>query len=212
VTGGTTWYSPDGRFALSGTVDRHSEVSIDQAEVSTENLADGTTRWTALIERGEGTNEVVVEARDDEGQTAGITLSLVVDPLLETELAYVSEVEGAVVSADYVQWFTGEAANLAAREDGVIGEDEDVPDDYYIRNDNPQIRRLTMAPAAPVVLQACFDPGPCLTTVGVTIDQWTGMLGGEEPEGWTWYGGGTLPYWLTLRDGEIVQVIEQYLP
>lgn len=212
VTGGTTWYSPDGRFELAGTVDRHSEVLIDEAEVLSENLADGTTRWSARVERVEGTHEVAVVARDSDGHQAETTLSLIFDPNLELELAYVTGVEGGVVSADYVQWFIGEEANVAAREDGVIPEDETVPNDYYIRNDNPQIRELTLAPEAPIVLQGCFDPGPCLTTVGVPVDQWSELVSGAEPDGWTWYGGGTLPYWLTVRDGEIIQVVEQYLP
>jgi|GEM_PF-736695 len=212
VTGGTTWYSPDGRFELSGTVDRQAEVSIQDAEVFAESLADGTTRWSARLERVEGTNEVAVVARDSEGRSAELTLSLIVDPGLELELAYVTGVEGGVVSADYVQWFVGEEANVAAREDGAIPEDETVPNDYYIRNDNPQIRQLVLSPAAPVVLQACFDPGPCVTTVGVTVDQWSQLVGGAEPDGWIWYGGGALPYWLTVRDGEIIQVVEQYLP
>jgi hypothetical protein len=212
VTGGTTWYSPDGRFDLAGTVDRQADVVIAEAEVFTEDLADGTTRWTARLERAEGTSEVAVVAQDGTGRQSEVTLSLTVDPTLELELAYVGGVEDGVVSADYVQWFTGEEANVAAREDGAIPEDETVPNDYYIRNDNPQIRQLALSPAAPIVLQACFDPGPCVTTVGVTAEEWTELVGGGEPDGWTWYGGGVLPYWLTLRDGDIVQVVEQYLP
>lgn len=212
VTGGTTWYSPDGQFGLSGTVDRHSEVLIDDAEVFSESLADGSTGWSASLERAEGANEVAVVARDSEGREARITLSLIVDRDLELQLAYVTGVEEGAVSADYLQWFTGEEANIAAREDGAIPADETVPNPFYIRNDNPQIRSLTLSPAAPIVLQACFDPGPCVITVGVSVDQWTDLVGGGEPNGWSWYGGGALPYWLTLRDGEIVQVIEQYLP
>jgi hypothetical protein len=212
VTGGTTWYSPDGRFEVSGTVDRHAEVSIEDAEVVAETLADGSTRWSARLERAEGTSEVAVVAQDGTGRQSEVTLSLIVDPTLELELAYVGGVEDGVVSADYVQWFTGEEANVAAREDGAILEDETVPNDYYIRNDNPQIRQLALAQAAPIVLQACFDPGPCVTTVGVTAEEWTELVGGGAPDGWTWYGGGALPFWLTLRDGDIVQVVEQYLP
>lgn len=212
MTGGTTWYSPDGRFELSGTVDRHSEVLIDNAGVSIEDLPDGSTRWSATVERAEGANEVTVVARDSEGRQADITLSLIVDPDLELELAYVTGIEEGVVSADYVQWLTEEEANIAARDDGAIPADETVPNPFYIRNDNPQIRQLTVSPSAPIVLQACFDPGPCVTTVGVPADQWSDLVGGGEPDDWTWYGGGSLPYWLTVRGGEIVQVVEQYLP
>jgi hypothetical protein len=211
VTGGTTWYSPDGRFEVSGTVDRQAEVSIQDAEVFAYTLADGSTRWSARLEGVEGSSEVDVSARDDDGHQSVVTLSLIFDPDLELELAYVTGFEGGVVSADYVQWFVGEEANIAAREDGVIPEDETVSNDYYIRNDNPQIRELNLSPVAPIVLQACMDEGACVTTVGVTVDQWSELVGGGEPDGWAWYGG-SLPYWLTVRDGEIIQVVEQYLP
>ena len=61
---------------------------------------------------------------------------------------------GVVVSAslsgiefDLACWFTGEAAVTAAAEDGA----EPPPNDYYVRNDNPQIRSLPVSSETEVV-------------------------------------------------------------
>jgi hypothetical protein len=138
------------------------------------------------------------------------------------EFAYVVGVEtsddgSVVVTADYAQFLTGDEAIQAAIEDGFIVEGETVPNDYYIVNDNSQLRELALDPSAPIVLNACFVDGECVTQVRVTIEQWTGLLAGDIPdglgEGFQWYGEGTLPYWLIL-EGEtiVVGIEEQYLP
>lgn len=136
------------------------------------------------------------------------------------EFAYVTAIEasdGAVlVTADYAQFLTGEMANEAAREAGEIGEDETVPNDYYILNENPRLRELTVAPDAVVLLQACMVDGDCVTQIAVSIDQWVALHAGEFPEGlpdgFQWYGRGTLPYWLILDGETVIGIEEQYLP
>jgi len=121
-----------------------------------------------------------------------------------------------VVTADYAQFLTGDEAIQAAIEDGFIVEGETVPNDYYIVNENPQLRELTLDPSAPIVLNACFVDGECVTQVRVTIEQWTALQAGDTPdglgEGFQWYGQGTLPYWLILEGETIIGIEEQYLP
>ena len=50
----------------------------------------------------------------------------------------------------------------------------------------------------------------------VDLDTWIGLRADPEsaPDrlGWHWYGYNTAPYWLTVQDGSIVQIGEQYLP
>jgi len=137
------------------------------------------------------------------------------------EFAYVVAVEASderavVVTADYAQFLTGDEAIQAAIEDGFIVEGEVVPNDYYIVNDNPQLRELALDPDAPIVLNACFVDGECVTQVRVTIDQWVALLDGDTPEGlgdgFQWYGQAVLPYWLILDGETIIAVEEQYLP
>ena len=68
---------------------------------------------------------------------------------------------GVVVSAspsgiefDLACWFTGEPAVEAAAEDGA----EPPPNDYYVRNDNPQIRSLPVSSETEVVWYPTGDP------------------------------------------------------
>ena len=137
------------------------------------------------------------------------------------EFAYVVATEtsddgSVVVTADYAQFLTGDEAIQAAIEDGFIVEGETVPNDYYIVNENPQLRELTLDPNAPIVLNACFIAGECVAQVRVTIEQWMVLQAGDMPdglgEGFQWYGEGTLPYWLILEEETIVGIEEQYLP
>lgn len=145
------------------------------------------------------------------------------EPLPEgvREFAYVVGVEtsddgGVVVTADYAQFLTGEEATQAAIEDGFLVEGETVPNDYYIVNENPQLRELSLDPGAPIVLIVCFVDGDCVTHARVTVDQWLALLDGETPagldDGFQWYGQAALPYWLILDGETIVAIEEQYLP
>jgi glucose/arabinose dehydrogenase len=139
----------------------------------------------------------------------------------DREFAYVVGIEVSddgtvIVTADYAQFLTGDEAIQAAIEDGFIVEGETVPNDYYIVNENPQLRELALDPDAPIVLNVCFVDGECVTEVGVTVGQWVALDAGETPdglpEGFQWYGEGSLPYWLILDGETIVGVQEQYLP
>ncbi len=211
VWGGLVRFSADGIVTVSGSLDEPGMVGIPGAAVTHEG-----NHWWADFERDPGVHEVTITAEDLAGNRSEVVMSLTVDPDLETVFAYVTAFDGSEVTADDAVFLTGEEANVAAREDGVIGADETVPNDFYIRNDSPSLRTLTVAGNAPVLLQACFVEGPCVRQTGVSLDQWAGVLSGVQPaglpEGWQWYGGGTLPYWLTLSGGVVVQITEQYLP
>lgn len=212
VWGSLVIYSVDGVVSLSGTLDEPGTVSIPGAAITEEIEFD----WTADFEREPGFHQVMVTAVDRAGNLSEVAVQLTVDPDLEAVFAYVTAFDGSTLTADYATFLTGEEATAAAREDGVIGVDETVPNDFYIRNDNPTLRELPVSGKTPVVLQTCFIDGPCVRQTAVTLEQWAQLLVERAPgglsEGWQWYGGGALPYWLTLQDGTVVHVAEQYLP
>jgi len=68
------------------------------------------------------------------------------------------------------------------------------------------------------VLWACYQEPylGCLTQEAVDAETWADLMADPEAGyslvGWWWYGGGYLPYWLTLDDGIVVQVTQHYLP
>jgi hypothetical protein len=125
------------------------------------------------------------------------------------------ETDGAtVVGVDEAEMLTGAAAVAAARSDGAIGADEDLPNDFYIRNPDEATVQLTVSPDVLVTLQACYPDGECVTTEQVDLDTWSVLLGGEDDPGlaWDWYGAGTLPYEFTVDNDVVVAAQEFYLP
>jgi hypothetical protein len=119
-----------------------------------------------------------------------------------------------LIRVDPAEMLTGDEAEAAARQDGVIGEDEDLPNDFYIRNPDETTTEFTVSPDVVVTLQACYEDGKCVTTEQVDVETWSALLGGEEDPGleWSWYGAGSLPCVFTVVNGVIVEVQEVYLP
>lgn len=128
-------------------------------------------------------------------------------------VAFVGEDGSVTVTIGLEEMLSGDEAVAAAREDGVIGDGEDLPNDYYIRNLDEELT-LPVSPDVSVVLQACYPSGPCVTEETVDLDTWSLLLGAEEDPGldWEWYGAGYLPYWWHVTDGTVTLVQEQYLP
>jgi hypothetical protein len=109
---------------------------------------------------------------------------------------------------DLAYFLTGEAANEAAAEHG---DEVPVPNDYYIVNDNDLLRTLTLADHLELSLldwNHCCDErfDGDLDSFARAIDEGTFEAGGFV------YNGTLSPYWLTVEDGEIVRIEEQYLP
>ncbi|MBT8208322.1 MAG: HYR domain-containing protein [Acidimicrobiia bacterium] len=212
VWGSLDRYSTDGTITVSGTLDEPAQVGIPGAAVNELSEVD----WSAEFEREVGEHRVTITADDRAGNRSELVLHVTVDPDLEMVFAYVTRYDGFAVTVDDATFLTGDEATAAAREDGVIGDDETVPNDYYIRNEEPDTRNLAVGDDAPVVLQTCFVDGECVRETAVNLEQWAGLLveqsAGGLPENWQWYGAGSLPYWLTVQDGVVVHISEQYLP
>lgn len=107
---------------------------------------------------------------------------------------------------DLAIFLTGDEANQAAAEHG--GETP-VPNDYYIVNDNPRLRTLVASRDVRILLldwkHCCdrffpADPGRFQDFLALN----------EYPPGN--YRGKFSPYWLTVRDGVVTAIEEQYLP
>jgi hypothetical protein len=110
---------------------------------------------------------------------------------------------GVVVSAspsgiefDLACWFIGEPAVEAAAEDGA----EPPPNDYYVRNDNPQIRSLPVSPQTEVIWYPTGDPA---SEVIVTFSDWVDGVTSR---------GLVFGVWLDVIDGEVLRIREQWVP
>ena len=111
-------------------------------------------------------------------------------------------VDGTVfVIVDYARFLTGDeaAAEAAAR-----GDESPPPNDFYIVNDNPLLRRFPVSADASVRLVT--------QTTGVepegydsTVDEWRNNFSAIPSAR-------AVPYWITLEEGVVVAIEEQYLP
>ena len=219
LAGYTTVYSQDGHLRVSGWLDRPAEVIVGGTLVDVyDDQYGGISTFETFLELEPGEYAIPIAATDQFGLENEVYLSVLVDPALEMQIALIEEIDliGRTLVADYVEFLTGDEATLAAREDGVIGEDQETPGGFYLRNRNPRLRTLTLGDLRVVTVQACMVEGPCAADRAVDIDTWVELSANpdmaEEQVGWSWYGAGFAPYWLTLQDGVVVQIVEQYIP
>jgi len=109
-----------------------------------------------------------------------------------------------IVTADYAQFLTGEAAAKAATK---AGEESPPPNDYYIVNANKRLRSLRVATKATVTAINAAGASP-ESPVRWTFTQFVSKFGSASSEDAI----RTVPYWLSIRNGVIVKIEEQYLP
>ena len=119
------------------------------------------------------------------------------------------DVGSGVSGFDLACFYTGDEANEQA---AARGDEVPVPNDVYIVNDNPATRDVPVDPSADLLLidwNACCETGP-----GATLDGLASALGHKnfvEIDGWK-YAGSLSPYWVTIANGQIVGIEEQFLP
>jgi hypothetical protein len=105
------------------------------------------------------------------------------------------------ITFDLIQFFTGEAAAKAAAEDG---KESPPPNDYYIRNVNPRLRTLPVRADAPITVNvlAAQSTGSATKDVSVPLAK----LASYFPNS------GTPPFWITVEQGQVTRIAQQYLP
>jgi hypothetical protein len=106
------------------------------------------------------------------------------------------------VRFDLVQFLTGDAANKAAAEDG---QESPPPNDYYIRNTNPKLRTLPIAPSVTVVVNVLVadDTGDATKDTKITLAKLAGFPPDRVHDAL---------FWLTVSHGKVIRFEEQYIP
>jgi hypothetical protein len=115
----------------------------------------------------------------------------------------------ATLAFDEADFLTGEEAQRAAEEDGVIKPGEPVPNDYYIRNPDKSTQTLPIATDAKITARRCSlcrngQPGNLEDFLASFMK--TGQTYADP------YRGAETQYWLTIEDGTVVAIDEQYVP
>jgi len=106
---------------------------------------------------------------------------------------------------DVMQWFTGKAADKAAKQDGA---ESPVPNDYYIRNESNQLRTFDVDPGAPVSI-VCWHRTSVPDGKAITLAQLGAIFDGSA--NWQKCAQNS-PYWLTVASDKITKIEAQYLP
>lgn len=111
---------------------------------------------------------------------------------------------------DPAEMLSGEDAQQAAGDDGVIEPGEDLPNDFYIRNDDTSTSVVTPANGADYSL-LLFDGQGSPVETSVTYEEFADALMAESPDV---YGvvEGVIPAMVTIDNGAITSVSQVYLP
>lgn len=177
----------------TGPEEAAEETGTIEATVSSEPTAPAPE--TSPAPAAEETSPAPAEAESPSGREFGF-------------ITDVAESGGAfVVTIDYAQFLTGQAAADAA---AAAGEESPPPNDYYIINVNPKLRRFPVAGSARVTIVHQADGGVEPSGYGIALDEWVEALNEgplEMREGLR-----RNPYWITLDEGRIVAIEEVYLP
>lgn len=125
----------------------------------------------------------------------------------------VGEDETGVVTlgVDLAELLSGEEAKRAAVEDGFIAEDEDLPNDFYIDNDDQVLELVHVADNASFILISGSDTAQQVAVdTTVLVEIWEGSYAGEPI-----YAAGPgipIPMEVTISDGLIAEATQVYLP
>ncbi len=110
------------------------------------------------------------------------------------------DLEALEVSVDVVQWLIGSEANDAYEAE--TGDSSGVPNDYWVVNDNPLVRTLPIAVDATLrIVRLGEDASADVSTA--SLDELPAYLDSTFE---------TTTWWLTVEEGTVTELCEQYVP
>lgn len=127
------------------------------------------------------------------------------------QFAFVRAIDESEIRFDSATMLTGEEAAEAARDDGVLAEGEDLPNDFYISNPDTEETVATLDPDGTYVLVG-FDRYNGLIDRQLSFEDLVAVLNGVNAEAFYGIIPGDVPMNLTLVGGNVVSARQQYLP
>ncbi|WP_058303650.1 hypothetical protein [Gorillibacterium timonense] len=113
-----------------------------------------------------------------------------------------------ILTADPIEWYQGAEADkvFAERDPEGAAEIGRVPDGYYIVNDEKTLETFDVSAQAQVLMQL-YDPYTIKWNEEITLNQFIEALDGKGTPDQK-----AFPYHLTLKDGKVVKIVQQYTP
>ncbi len=129
------------------------------------------------------------------------------------QFGFVQSLTDGTLVFDPAQLLTGDEALTAARQAGIIGADEDLPNDFFILNpDQTDERELTVVDDAEFVMVG-FDASGGLTDSPVSAAEFEAVLSGSvDTSGFYGIVPGDLPMTLVLNGDTVIGGTQTYLP
>ncbi len=115
----------------------------------------------------------------------------------------------ATLAFDEAEWLSGDDAQKAAEEDGAVAPGEPVSNDYYIQNRDKTSRTLRIANDAKITTFRC---DPCRDGIPRKLGAFLAAFNSAGGSLLAPYRGKHSQYWLTIENGEVVAIDEQYVP
>lgn len=139
--------------------------------------------------------------------TGSTTSSATQAPVLEDGLHFVqptSMTQGGTyqLTFDLGYFYTGAEAFEYAEDNGI-----ELVNDYVIVNDNPKLRTMAFAPDAAV---AYIPVGTCCELANGNLDALAESVNGTNPTDYP--DPGTTWWFITVEDGQVQEIVQQYLP
>ncbi|MFS0723368.1 hypothetical protein [Paenibacillus sp. 1P07SE] len=134
----------------------------------------------------------------------------------DTHTAYIESItkqDGKItIVADYIQWFEGAEADEQFRLYEQDPEMTEAPDGYYIINDDDGLVELEVAADAEVLMQiynrtGVIEEAEIMWNESIGIDKFIEII--QDQEEWDMR---DFPYHLTVIDGKIIKIVQQYIP
>lgn len=119
-----------------------------------------------------------------------------------------------IASTDEIEWYQGAEADkvFAQREPEAAAELGGTPDGYYIVNDSPALTTYKIAPDAKVTMQIYDKTGKpedmdIHWNEQISLDEFIHQFAKNENLDLSQF-----PYHLTIQDGVITSIVQQYIP
>lgn len=110
---------------------------------------------------------------------------------------------------DPALWLSGQTADRAALEDGVIAPGETVPNDYYIRNETKRPLTYTVPRTARITIVTNDQGG--LGSTRITVSELAAIVKGRNPRNRKLFGP-SLGYWIRIVVDRVTALDQQYQP
>ncbi|WP_027093396.1 hypothetical protein [Cohnella thermotolerans] len=134
----------------------------------------------------------------------------------DTQTVYITGIESrqgrTFITGDTIQWYEGEEANKVFREREQDPEMTEAPDGYYIVNDEVDLHTYELAPDADIQMQyynrtGNWNDADIRWNEKIDAAKFVSLFTPQDQE--TMEG---FPYHLTIKNGKIVKIVQQYVP